>query len=91
MVPGNNLAYFYNPQASGNKTILILHDSFLDNRESYYYGRYREVYYGSRVNYTNMKDYIDIIQPDIIVFELAERSFADDLYAYTELGTYQYE
>ena len=91
VVPGNNLAYFYNPQASGDKTILILHDSFLDNRESYYYGRYREVYYGSRVNYTNMKDYIDIIQPDIIVFELAERSFADDLYAYTELGTYQYE
>ena len=39
VVPGNNLAYFYNPQASGDKTILILHDSFLDNRESYYYGR----------------------------------------------------
>ena len=37
-----------------------------------------------------MKEYIDVIKPDIIVFELAERSFADDLHAYTELGTYDY-
>lgn len=90
VLPGNNMAYFYNENASTDKTILILHDSFFDNKECYFYGRYREVYSCSRVNYTFMKEYIDVIRPDVIVFELAERSFADDLYAYTELGTYEY-
>lgn len=90
VLAGNNMAYFYNENAPTDKTILILHDSFFDNRECYFYGRYREVYSCSRVNYTFMKEYIDVIKPDVIVFELAERSFADDLYAYSELGTYEY-
>lgn len=90
VLPGNNMAYFYNENASTDKTILILHDSFFDNKECYFYGRYREVYSCSRVNYTFMKEYIDVIKPDVIVFELAERSFADDLHAYSELGTYEY-
>lgn len=90
VLPGNNMAYFYNENAATDKTILILHDSFFDNKECYFYGRYREVYSCSRVNYTFMKEYIDVIKPDVIVFELAERSFADDLYAYSELGTYEY-
>lgn len=88
--PGNNMAYFFNENADSDKRILILHDSFLDSRECYYYGRYKEVYSCSRVNYTFMKEYIDVIKPDVIVFELAERSFADDLPAYTELATYSY-
>lgn len=87
---GNNMAYFYNEDAPSDKTILILHDSFLDNRESWYTYRYREVYFASRVNYTHMKEYIDLIQPDVVLFELAERSFADDLAAYTELSEIQY-
>lgn len=89
-LPGNNMAYFYNENATTDKTILILHDSFFDHKECYFYEKYREVYFCSRVNYTFMKEYIDVIKPDIIVFELAERSFADDLHAYTELGTYDY-
>lgn len=91
VLQGNNMAYYYNEQALTDKCILILHDSFLDNKECYYYGRYREVYFASRANYTFMKDYIDKIRPDVIIFEIAERSFADDLYAYTRLGTYSYE
>lgn len=88
--PENNMAYFYHEDAPGDKKILILHDSFLDNRESWYTYRYREVYFASRVNYTHMKEYIDLIQPDVVLFELAERSFADDLAAYTELSEVQY-
>lgn len=88
VMPGNNMAYFYNENASSNQTILILHDSFLDNKEGWYYGRYQQVYYTSRVNYTNLKEYIDVIHPDVILFEVAERAFADDLGAYVELGNY---
>jgi len=89
--PGNNIAYYYNENASSDKTLLVLHDSFLDSRESWYFGRYKEVYYGARTNYDNMKEYIDRIQPDVIIFEVAERAFADDLSAYTELATLSYE
>lgn len=88
---GNNMAYFYNPDAPNDRTILILHDSFLDNRESWYTYRYREVYFTSRVNYTHIKEYIDLIEPDVVLFELAERSFADDLAAYTQLGELVFE
>lgn len=88
--PGNNMAYFYNEEAPNDKTVLILHDSFMDNRETWYTYRYREVYFTSRVNYTHMKDYIDLIRPDVVIFELAERSFADDLAAYTQLGEISY-
>lgn len=91
VVAGNNMAYFYNENAASDKCVLILHDSFLDNRESWYTYRYREVYYASRVNYTYMKEYIDLIKPDVVIFELAERSFADDLGAYTELSTLSFE
>lgn len=88
---GNNMAYYYNPEAPDDRTILILHDSFLDNRETWYTYRYREVYFASRTNYTHMKDYIDLIRPDVVFFELAERSFADDLGAYTQLGEIKFE
>ena len=91
VILGNNMAYFYNENALSDKCVLILHDSFLDNRESWYTYRYREVYYASRVNYTYMKDYIDLIKPDVVIFELAERSFADDLGAYTELSTVTFQ
>lgn len=91
VIAGNNMAYFYNENALSDKCVLILHDSFLDNRETWYTYRYREVYYASRVNYTYIKDYIDLIGPDVVIFELAERSFADDLAAYTELSTIGFE
>ena len=35
--------------------------------------------------------YIDLIKPDVVIFELAERSFADDLGAYTELSTVTFQ
>lgn len=91
VMAGNNMAYFYNENALSDKCVLILHDSFLDNRETWYTYRYKEVYFTSRVNYTYMKDYIDLIGPDVVIFELAERSFADDLAAYTELSTLTFE
>lgn len=91
VMAGNNMAYFYNENALSDRCVLILHDSFLDDRETWYTYRYKEVYFTSRVNYTYMKDYIDLIGPDVVIFELAERSFADDLAAYTELSTISFE
>lgn len=91
MQPGNAVAYYYNDDALSDRKILVLHDSFLDYKENWYTYRYKEVYYGSRVNYTHMKAYIDLIQPDVIIFEVAERAFADDLHAYTELGNVTYQ
>lgn len=91
VLAGHNMGYFYNENAQSDKSVLILHDSFLDDRECYYYSRYKEVYFCARTNYIFMKEYIDQIHPDVIIFELAERSFADDLPAYTELGTYTFE
>lgn len=89
--PGNNMAYFYNQAIENDTCILILHDSFLDDRAEWFAYRYKEVYFTSRTNYSHMKEYIDQIHPDVILYENAERSFADDLSAYTLLGTLEYE
>lgn len=88
VMPGNIMAYYYNEDAPNDKTILILHDSFMDTRAHWYTYRYKEVYFAARVNYAYIKDYMDLIRPDVVLFELAERSFADDLGAYDQLGTY---
>ena len=90
VLPGNNMAYIHNEEALSDKSILILHDSFLDGKESWYSYRYKDVYITSRVNYENMKEYMDNIHPDVILFEVAERSFVDDLPAYTSLGSISY-
>ena len=89
-VSGTSMQAYYNPDAECDKTILIMHDSFLEDKYKYFTYRYREVYMVARQNYTYMKDYVEQLNPDVVLFENAERAFVDDLYAYTELANVTY-
>ena len=82
---------FINENAGSDKTILILHDSFLQDKEYFFTTRYREVYMISRQNYERMQYYVETLQPDVVLFENAERAFVDDLYAYVNLANITYD
>jgi hypothetical protein len=88
---GTTMQEYYNPDAQCDTSILIVHDSFLEENYKYFTYRYREVYMVPRQNYTHLKEYVDVLKPDVVLFENAERAFVDDLYAYTELGNVTYE
>jgi len=91
VIPGTNFQSYYNRKAKCDTTILIMHDSFLEDKAKFFTYRYKEVYMVPRQNYTNMQEYIDKLNPDVVLFENAERAFVDDLYAYTELANIVYE
>lgn len=87
---GAAMAAYRNPDAKTKETMLLLHDSFLDGKEVWWTSRYRAVYSCSRNNYEHLQEYIDVLHPDVIVFEVAERAFMDDLHAYTALRDVTY-
>lgn len=91
LVPGTSFQYFYNKKSLTDKTVLIFHDSFLQDSEEFYCRRYRRVYFISRQNYESLQYYVNLINPDAVIFENAERAFVDDLYAYTNLANVKYE
>lgn len=88
---GTSVQRFVNENALSDQTILILQDSFLQENEQYFAYRYREVYLISRQNYERMQYYVETLQPDVVVFENAERAFVDDLYAYVNLANVTYD
>lgn len=90
-IPGTSVQYFINENALSDQTILILQDSFLQENAQYFTYRYREVYMISRQNYERMQYYVETLEPDVVVFENAERAFVDDLYAYVNLANVTYD
>lgn len=90
-LPGTNILHMVNMGADSDKTIFVMHDSFFEGKYEYFSSQYRDVYMVPRQNYENMKIYIDALKPDVVLFENAERSFVDDLYAYVNLANVIYE
>ncbi|MBO6015742.1 MAG: hypothetical protein J6P60_04050 [Lachnospiraceae bacterium] len=91
LVDGTSVQYYSNSNALKKKRILIFHDSFLQDAKEFYCARYSQVFFVSRQNYECVQYYVNLIRPDAVVFENAERAFVDDLYAYTNLAAIRYE
>lgn len=91
LVPGTSMLDYFNPNAPSKRRILIIHDSFLENRDEFFTARYREVFMTPRQNYEHLQEYVEALKPDVVLFENAERAFVDDLYAYTELANVSYD
>lgn len=91
LVEGTSVQFRGNSDAVSKKKLLVFQDSFLQESIEFYSTRYSQVFFVSRQNYENLQYYVNIIQPDAVIFENAERAFVDDLYAYTNLATVAYE
>lgn len=90
-VDGTSVQHYKNPDAKSDETILVFHDSFLQSNKKYFVNNYKEVYLISRQNYEGIQYYVNVLQPDLVLYENAERAFADDLYAYTNLRNIRYQ
>lgn len=90
-IAGTSAQCFHNENATSDQSILIFHDSFLQTRMKFFLYRYKNVYMVSRQNYEAMQFYVNLFEPDAVLFENAERAFVDDLFAYTQLGYITYE
>ena len=83
---GVYLQHFISEKAKSNQTLLIFGDSFIRERTDYLMPQYHDIYSVGRQNYKYLQTYVETWQPDVVVFEVAERAFVDDLYNYTELS-----
>lgn len=90
--PGEQIHYFsyhYNPQNEDKPRILVIHDSYLAEKEKFFTGSFGEVFFIHRYNIYNLElfeYYVDHIDPDIIVYENPERSWPIDLYKSYDLN-----
>ena len=91
LMAGTGMGFYGNSNAGTKKRILIFHDSFLQDSVEFYYTRYSQVFMTNRQNYEHLQYYVNLLQPDAVIFENAERAFVDDLYAYTNLSNVEYE
>ncbi|MBR6513949.1 MAG: hypothetical protein IKT46_03850 [Clostridia bacterium] len=77
---GENLHYFSyhrNPENADAPKLLVIHDSYLAEKEKFFCESVSELFFIHRDNIKNQdafKYYVDIIDPDIIIFENPERS-----------------
>ncbi|MCR5283546.1 MAG: hypothetical protein K6E18_09265 [Lachnospiraceae bacterium] len=76
--------------AATDQTILVFGDSFLQSHMHLFCQQYHDVYGFGRQNYEHLQLYVETLQPDVVVFENAERAFVDDLYNYTNLAGVTY-
>lgn len=91
VILGTSMQHYYNKKAKTDKTILIFHDSFLQDNHKFFTYDYKEVYMVSRQNYEAVQYYVNLLEPDFVLFENAERAFADDLHAYDRLRDITYQ
>ena len=89
-VEGPFVQHLVNEKALSDQTLLIFGDSFIQDHMQYLTVQYRDVYSFGRQNYQNLQTYVEQLEPDVVVFENAERAFVDDLYNYTELANVTY-
>ncbi|MBQ4602334.1 MAG: hypothetical protein IJB24_05670, partial [Clostridia bacterium] len=84
--PGDKISYFsyhYNPENADAPRLLVIHDSYLAEKEKFFCENVSELFFLHRYNIYNLewfKYYVDLIDPDIIVYENPERSWEIDLY-----------
>ena len=84
--PADAVSYFsyhHNPQRAEEPRILVIHDSYLAEKEKFFKENFSETFFLHRYNIYNLewfKYYVDKIDPDIIIYENPERSWEIDLY-----------
>lgn len=74
---------FLDPEHPELPKLLILHDSYLNGKEKFFFGRFSEITFIHRENLLGphtLETYLEVLKPDIVVYENPERSFPTALY-----------
>lgn len=70
---------FVDPEHPELPKLLVLHDSYLKSKEKFFFGHFSEITFIHRDNLLgphSLERYLEVLQPDIVVYENPERSFS---------------
>ncbi len=80
---GNYVTRFVNPEKADKPKILVIHDSYIMKKEKFFTENFSEATFLHRYNLLNQEVfeyYVDLLDPDIIIYENPERSWQIDLH-----------
>lgn len=83
--------HYINPSVGNGKKILVFTDSYFSNYIWFYTNRYEEVYFVHRLNYDYIQYLVNLVFPDAVVFETAERSITGEMPLYCDYTNCYYE
>lgn len=83
--------HYINPSVGNGKRILVFTDSYFSNYIWYYTNRFEEVYFVHRLNYDYIQYLTNLMFPDFVVFETAERSITGEMPLYCDYSDCYYE
>lgn len=82
--------YMY-PDCPNDKVLLVFTDSYFGNYQRYYNNRFKEVYFVHRQNYDYLQYFVNLVFPDAVIFETAERSITSEMPIMADFDQYYYE
>jgi len=80
-----------NTTAPNNRILLVFTDSYLQAHQKFYDNRFKEVYFVHRQNYDYLQYFVNLVFPDMVIFETAERSLSSEMPLNTDFNDYYYE
>ena len=72
-------SHFSNPESGNNRRLLVFCDSYFGNYHKFYQYRFSEVYFVHWHNYKYLQYYVNLMFPDMVIFETAERCIAGEI------------
>lgn len=84
-------SHYINPEVTNGKRLVIFTDSYFATYGKFYTNRFSEVYYIHRQNFEYVQYIVNLLFPDAVIFETAERSITGEMPLSTELSDYFYE
>lgn len=80
-----------NESAENGRRLLVFTDSYFQSYQKFYDNRFREVYFVHRQNYDYVQYFVNLVFPDMVIFETAERSISSEMPVMSDFSDYYYE
>ncbi len=80
-----------NATAPNGRRLLVFTDSYFQSYQKFYDNRFREVYFVHRQNFDYVQYYVNLVFPDMVIFETAERSISSEMPLMSDFSDYYYE
>ncbi|MBR6159926.1 MAG: hypothetical protein IKQ40_06445, partial [Lachnospiraceae bacterium] len=87
----NFYSHHINETAPNNRRLLVFTDSYFQSYQKFYDNRFKEVYFVHRQNYDYVQYFVNLVFPDMVIFETAERSISSEMPIMCDFGGYYYE
>lgn len=84
-------SHYVNGNAENGKILLVFTDSYFQAHQKYYNNRFKEVYFVHRQNYEYVQYFVNLVFPDMVIFETAERSISSEMPQMADFTDYYYE